>query len=192
MKREEAKANLIALGVAEPTDEQVTNYLNQLEGETNGLKTKISKIEKDAQNVAELQKQLKELQDSKLTDEEKALKEAEEKSQRIADLEKQVTAMTLKSQLAEQGIVGDAADQLIESSANGLNVELLGQIIKAREEAAAKKKEEEIANNSTNPNGGAANGEEAKPDDVLNAEAMKDVFGSKPADADKQNYYVLN
>ena len=30
MTREQAKQNLIAIGVAEPTDEQVSNYLNQV------------------------------------------------------------------------------------------------------------------------------------------------------------------
>ena len=34
MTREQAKQNLIALGVAEPTDEQVSNYPNQVNGET--------------------------------------------------------------------------------------------------------------------------------------------------------------
>ena len=29
MTREEAKQNLVALGIEEPTDAQVTNYLNQ-------------------------------------------------------------------------------------------------------------------------------------------------------------------
>ena len=29
MKREEAKQNLIALGIEEPTEAQITNYLNQ-------------------------------------------------------------------------------------------------------------------------------------------------------------------
>lgn len=192
MKREEAKANLIALGVAEPTDEQITNYLNQLGEETNGLKTQLSNAQKEAQNVADLKKQLKDLEDSKLTDEERMQKEAEEKAQHIADLEKEVQTMKLKSQLAEQGITGEDADKLIETSANGLNVELLGQIIKAKEEAAAKKKEEEIAKGSTNPNGGNSGGEDAKPEDVLNAEAMKDVFGTTNTDADKANYYVLN
>ena len=34
MTREQAKQNLISIGVAEPTDEQVSNYLNQVNGET--------------------------------------------------------------------------------------------------------------------------------------------------------------
>ena len=34
MTREQAKQNLISIGISEPTDEQVSNYLNQLNGET--------------------------------------------------------------------------------------------------------------------------------------------------------------
>ena len=195
MTREQAKENLKKIGIEEPTDEQVTNYLNQFSGETNTLKTQLAEAQKNAQNVEELKKQLKTLEDSKLTDEEKALKDAEAKEQEIASLTAKVKAMELKSQLAEQGIVGEDADKLIESSANGLDVALLGQIIKAKEDAAAKKKEQEIASKSTNPGGGSVGGTDdsgAKPEDVLNAEAMKDAFGTKTADADTQNYYVLN
>ena len=194
MKREEAKANLIALGVADPTEEQISNYLNQLEGETNGLKTQLSNAQKDAQNVADLKKQLKDLQDSKLTDEQKAENEQREKDNQIAELTAKVQAMEMKSQLAEQGITGEDADKLIESSANGLNVELLGQIIKAKEEAAAKAKEEEIAKGSTNPgggNGGKKDDEDDKPADVQNAEAMANLFGNKTTDDKIKDYYVI-
>lgn len=194
MKREEAKANLIALGVAEPTEEHISNYLNQLEGETNGLKTQLSNAQKDAQNVADLKKQLKDLQDSKLTDEQKAENEQREKDNQIAELTAKVQAMELKSQLAEHGITGEDADKLIESSANGLNVELLGQIIKSKEEAAAKAKEEEIANKSTNPGGGGSVGSgdnpDEKPADVENAEAMASFFGTKPKE-DNKDFYVV-
>lgn len=42
MTREQAKKNLVALGVEEPTDEQVTNYLNQHNGE-------VKKYQEDAE-----------------------------------------------------------------------------------------------------------------------------------------------
>lgn len=40
MTREQAKQNLISIGISEPTDEQVSNYLNQLNGETKKEKDK--------------------------------------------------------------------------------------------------------------------------------------------------------
>ena len=194
MTRQQAKANLEKLGFAEVTDEMVTNYLNQLDGETNGLKTKLAQAEKDALNVKDLQEKIKELEDSKLTDEEKAAKATEEAQKTIIDLQNKVVAMELKTQLAEIGITGEDADKLIENSNGGsLDVALLGTIISNRETEAAKKKEQEIADKSTNPNGGSAGGEgggDDKPADVLNAESMKEAFGVKPND-DNKNYYVL-
>lgn len=195
MKREEAKMNLEKLGFTEVTDEQITNYLNQIEGETNGLKTKLSKAEKDAQNVADLQKQLKALEDTKLTDEEKAAKDAKEKDDLVAQLQGEVKSMQLRSQLAEKGITGEDADKLIASFNSGsFDVELLGNIIANRETEAAKKKEEEIANKSTNPGGGGSVGSgdnpDEKPADVENAEAMASFFGTKPKE-DNKDFYVV-
>lgn len=179
MTRNEAKANLEKLGFTDVTDEQITSYLNQLEGETNGLKTKLSKAEKDAQNVAELQKQLKELQDSKLTEEEKAEKAKVEKEQEIASLNAKVKAMELRTQLADKGITGEDADKLIESFGGGsLDVELLGKIITERETNAAKKKEEEIANRSTNPGGGSSAGDEKDIDKGYDENVVNSVVSS--------------
>lgn len=196
MTRAEAKANLEKLGFTEVTDEQITNYLNQIESETNGLKTKLSKAEKDAQNVADLQKQLKDLQDSKLTDEEKAAKEAKEKDDLVTQLQGQVKSMQLRTQLAEKGITGEDADKLIESFNGGsLDVELLGNIIATREADAAKKKEEEIAKSSTNPGGsGSAGGSDDKDkgydENVVNSVVTSIVGGGDKSTADIIGNYV--
>lgn len=192
MKREDAKANLIALGVAEPTEEQITNYLNQLEGETNGLKTKLSKAEKDAQNVADLQKQLKALEDAKLTDEEKAEKLAKEKDDLVAQLQGEVKSMQLRSQLAEKGITGDDADKLIASFNGGsLDVELLGNIISNRETEAAKKKEQEIAKQSTNPGGGTAGGTGGDSDKGYDENAVNSVISSMVGSGEKSTTEII-
>lgn len=192
MTRNEAKANLVALGVTEPTEEQITSYLNQFSGETNSLKTQLADAQKNAQNVEDLKKQLKELQDSKLTDEERAVKEQKEKDDKILELENKVKDMELKGKLAEQGITGEDADKLIASSNGGsLDVELLGQIIKARETEAAQRKEKEIADNSTNPNGGkGGSSDDAKTDDVAFAERLAKSFGNVPNEENK-NIYAL-
>ncbi len=180
MTRENAKANLVALGVAEPTEEQISNYLNQFGSETQGLKTQLANAEKNAQNVADLQKQLKDLQDSKLTDEEKIAKEQQEKEQRIADLETKLRNTELKSQLAEKGITGEDADKLIESLNGGsFDVALLGQIISNRETEAAKKKEEEIAKTSGNPGGGNGGGENKEYDEKLVDSIVSSISGGE-------------
>lgn len=193
MTRQDAKANLEKLGFTDVTDEQITNYLNQLEGETNGLKTKLSKAEKEAQNVADLQKQLKELQDSKLTEEEKAEKAKVEKEQEIANLNAKVKAMELRTQLAEKGITGDDADKLIESFGGGsLDVELLGKIITEREANAAKKKEEEIANGSTNPGGGGSAGDDKDIDKGYDENVVNSVVASMVNVGEKSTAEIID
>ena len=192
MKREEAKANLVALGVAEPTEEQITNYLNQLESETNGLKTKLSKAEKDAQNVADLQKQLKALEDAKLTDEEKAAKAAQEKDDLVAQLQGEVKSMQLRSQLAEKGITGEDADKLIASFNGGsLDVELLGNIIANRETEAAKKKEQEIAKGSTNPGGSGSAGGNGGDDKGYDENVVNSVVSSMVGSGEKSTTDII-
>lgn len=192
MTRENAKANLIALGVAEPTDEQISNYLNQFGTETSTLKTELANAKKDAQNVADLKKQIKDLQDSKLTDEEKATKEQQEREQRIADLETKLRTTELKSQLAEQGITGEDADKLIESMNGGsFDVSLLGQIITARETEAAKKKEEEIAKTSGNPGGGSTGGDDGNKEyDEKLVDSIVSSIGGSESNADIIGNYV--
>ena len=75
--REQAKENLKTLGVAEPTEEQVTNYLNQVGGETQKEKELANKYKTDALKVADLQKKLDELNDANLSEIEKANKATE-------------------------------------------------------------------------------------------------------------------
>ena len=195
MTRADAKANLEKLGFTEVTDEQITNYLNQIEGETNGLKTKLSKAEKDAQNVADLQKQLKALEDAKLTDEEKAAKDAKEKDDLVAQLQGEVQSMKLRSQLAEKGITGEDADKLISSFNGGsLDVELLGNIIANRETEAAKKKEQEIAKGSTNPGGGGSaggsDGDKGYDESVVNSVVSSMVGGGEKSTTDIIGNYL--
>ena len=48
MTREQAKQNLISIGVADPTDEQITNYLNQVNGETQKEKDKAAEYKEKA------------------------------------------------------------------------------------------------------------------------------------------------
>lgn len=192
MTRETAKANLEALGFTEVTDEQIKNYLNQLEGETNGLKTKLSKAEKDAQNVAELKKQLKALEDAKLTDEEKAAKDAKEKDDLVAQLQNQVKAMELRNQLADKGITGEDADKLITAFNGGsLDVELLGNIISNRETEAARKKEQEIAKNSTNPGGGTAGGKGDDSDKGYDEKVVNSVISSMTGSGEKSTTDII-
>ena len=48
--REQAKKNLISIGVADPTEEQITSYLNQIGSETQKEKDKADKYKEKADN----------------------------------------------------------------------------------------------------------------------------------------------
>ena len=67
-------------------------------------------------------------------------------------------------------------------------MELLGQIISARETAAASAKEKEILNDTPNPIGVGGKTEEAEPVDVANAKKI--TFGQGVDEANK-DYYKL-
>ena len=71
MTREQAKQNLILIGVAEPTDEQVSNYLNQVNGETKKEKDRADGYKAKADKADELQTQLDEIEAGNLTEVEK-------------------------------------------------------------------------------------------------------------------------
>ena len=88
MTREQAKQNLIAIGVAEPTDEQVSNYLNQVNGETKKEKDRADGYKAKADTADDLQKQLDELQAGNLTELEKANKALDTANKHIAELQK--------------------------------------------------------------------------------------------------------
>lgn len=190
MNRLQAQENLKSFGIEEPTDEQITAYLNQVNGETKKEKDRADKFKAQADRASELQSQLDEVNNANLSEVEKANKATETANKQIAELNKKIAQMELKAQLAEKGIVGEDADNLIDADGK-LNIETLGKIISERETASASAKEKELLDKTPSPQGnnGGGNGEEdAKPLDVLNAEQI--TFGAG-VDLDKRDYYKL-
>lgn len=91
MTREQAKQVLIGMGIEEPSDEQVTKYLDSVTGEVKKEKDKNTSIKEKADKAEALQKELDELKQQNMTDAEKAeLERQKEKAaneKRISDLE---------------------------------------------------------------------------------------------------------
>lgn len=192
MRREEAKEKLISYGVAEPTDEQITDYLNTLNGATEKERKRADQYKADADKVKNLEKQLSDMQDANLTDIEKANKAAADAQAEIEKLRNQI-AMTEKrsaalKNLASMGITGEDAESLINDNGEISDFEALSRVITSQKEAAAIAKEKEIANNSGNPGGGTGsnNGNNDKPEDVKLAEAIS--FGNSAKVEDKDYY----
>lgn len=161
MTREQAKALLVTLGITEPTEDQITNYLNSVNKEVKSEKDRAEKYKAESEKVATLQAQLDELNNKGLTEVEKANKATEQANAKIAELEKSLKTMTVQNKLSSLGITGEDATNLI--SENGeINFDTLGQILTNREKAAATAKEAELAGKAGNPGGSNGGGEPEK------------------------------
>lgn len=173
------------------TDEQITNLLNQNNSEVAREKGKADKYKADAQKADDLQKQLDDLNSQNLSDIEKANAERDKALNSVSDLQNQIKTMQLKTGLAEQGIVGEQADKLIESLNGGnFDTSLLGQIISEKNKSAIADYEKKNLDGTPNPDGnkGGTGGDE-KPEDVKNAESI--TFGTQSAEQSAKDYYVM-
>ena len=191
MTREQAKQNLIAIGVAEPTDEQVSNYLNQVNGETKKEKERADGYKAKADTADGLQKQLDELQAGNLTELEKANKALDTANQQIAELKKNNAIRDLREKaMTDFKVTAEQAKTIVKEDGSFDTAEL-GKIMSEKETAAAQAKEQEIAHGSTNPGGDTAGGnkDNEKTADVENAEKI--TFGSNSATAEEKNHYVI-
>ncbi|MBO7732764.1 MAG: hypothetical protein J6S67_09435 [Methanobrevibacter sp.] len=157
MTRETAKSLLVTLGIETPTDEQITNYLNQVNKEVKSEKDRADKYKGEADKVAELQKQLEELNSKGLSEVELANKATEKANAKIAELEKSLKTMTVQNKLSALGITGEEATKFFDENGE-LNFDTLGQVLTNREKAAAIAKEKELAGNAGNPGGNGGNG----------------------------------
>ena len=144
MTRDDAKKTLVALGLNDVTEEQITSYLNTLNGAIKSEKDRADRLSKEAEKVSELQKQLDEINDKGLSEVEKANKATETAMKRVAELEKNIKTMQTQKQLAELGIVGESADKFFDADGN-LDFSVLGQILSDTKAKAAADKEAELA-----------------------------------------------
>ena len=188
MTREQAKQNLIAIGVAEPTDEQVSNYLNQVNGETKKEKDKADQYKAKADNADELQRKLDELEAGNLTELEKANKALDTANQQIAELQKKNAIRDLcEKAMTDFKVTAEQAKKIVKEDGSFDTAEL-GKIMSEKETAAAQAKEQEIANNSTNPGGGTAGKEN---ENKTTAEKLVEkLYGGQKQNNDILSHYV--
>lgn len=191
MTREQAKQNLIAIGVAEPTDEQVSNYLNQVNGETKKEKDRADGYKAKADTADGLQKQLDELQAGNLTELEKANKALDTANQQIAELQKNNAIRDLREKaMTDFKVTAEQAKTIVKEDGSFDTAEL-GKIMSEKETAAAQAKEQEIANGSTNPGGGTAGGNKAGADNKTNAEKIAEsIISNAPKNNDVLSHYI--
>jgi len=182
MSRNEVKELLMSWGIEEPTDEQISDYLNRMQKEVKAAEDKATRYKADADRVKDLESQIEELSNANLTDLEKANKATEDALNQVANLQKTVTQMQLMKSLAEIGIVGEDADGLI-SEDGSLNTEQLGKIIESREKAAVATYQKQTLDSTPAPDGKKGEDEEEKPyKDIVDR-----VAASKKAETEAVN-----
>lgn len=196
MKREEAKQKLIDLGIAEPTEEQISSLLDSVTAETKSEKARADKYKEDASKAADLQKQLDDLQSQNLSDAEKAQKENEKLLQQIAELTSNNFKSEAKAILKGSGLEDADVDALLPGMIAGLDKV---EDVQARANAyvsamnkfrdnAIKEHDKEVLNDTGTPGGEGGSGGDDKTEDVLNAEKIS--FGGVAKEAQTaRDYY---
>ncbi len=184
IKRDEVKQKLIEMGIAEPTEEQVNSYIAVISNELKASEDRAARFKAESDKVKDLEKQLNELNNAKLTDEERSAKAVEEANQRVLELETTVKTMQLQKSLAEIGIVGEDATDLVGEDGN-LNVEKLGQIIGAREKSAVDVYKKQALDDTPAPDGKkGSEGEDDDKGDPLTKDIVDRAVASKKAETE--------
>lgn len=168
MKRED----LIAMGLSEENaDKIMADYGSSVQR----AKAKVDEYKTKADKAEELQKQLDDIEQGKLTEVEQANKNLEKANARIAELEKAQAIATQRSSAASKfNVTAEQAAQIVKDDGS-FDYDVLGKIISEKETAAAQAKEQEIANGSTNPGGGTAGGN--KDNEKTEAEKAAESIG---------------
>lgn len=172
MTREQAKQNLIAIGIAEPTKEMIDSYLNQFGSETRHMQSQIDELNGFRTTAEQLQAQIDEAARANMTDMERlqaqlaeSQKAVESANQQAAGYKAALNKANITSIFAKSGLTGDFYAGIIDSISamddeQGLSVAntFVEGIIKNNQEALASAKqswEAEKLAGTANPGGGA-------------------------------------
>ena len=182
MTREQAKQNLISIGLEDPTDEQITNYLNQVNGETQKEKDKAAEYKEKADKADEYKAKIDELEAGSLTEVEKANKALELANEQIAKMQKENSIRDLREKsMTDFKITAEQAKTVVKDDGS-FDTAALGKIMSEKETAAAQAKEQEIAGKQDIPGGGSAGGGKDKTEAEKTAEAIgKTLAGTNEA-----------
>lgn len=193
MTREEAKQNLVALGIEEPTDAQVTNYLNQFHNNRPSPAPNPNPAPKPEPQPQPTPAPVPNPQPNQ--------NPAPQNDDEIEKLRKQIDALQkenikkdIRAYAAEKGLTGEQAENVLAGFQDNYDlaktaIDSMSQIIADKETAAAQAKEQEIANRSINPGGGNPGG---KDEEKTNAEKIVEKLygGESKQEKSVLSYYV--
>lgn len=198
MTREQAKNNLISFGVENPTEEQITNYLNQVNGEAQKEKDRADKLKEKADKADEYKNQLDALEQQNLSEVEKAQKENEKLQQQIAELQANSFKAEAKAILKGAKLEDSDIEVLLPGMVAGLDkvedVQMrtnayVSTLNKVRENAI-KEHDKDVLDGTGTPGAAGGAGNETKTEDVAFAEQVAASFGAanKESESAFKNY----
>ena len=193
MTREQAKQKLIDLGIAEPTEKQISDLLDSVTSETKAEKARADKYKADADKAKELEEKVAELENQNLTDAEKQQKENEALQKQIKDLTESNYKTEAKAILAKAGISDEDMEALLpgmiadtlentQARANAY-VSAMNKSI----EAAIKNREKEDLDGTGTPGSGDGGNEDKSSAEII---ASKLFSGSKKQENSILSHYV--
>lgn len=154
MTREEARQNLVALGIEEPSEAQVTNYLNQFH--SNRPNPQPTPQPTPAPQTNPTPEPTPNPDDGG---------ELETLRNQIAQLQKENVQKDIRAYAAEKGLTGEQAESVLAGFQTDLKaakkaIDSIAQIISDKETAAATAKEQELLKGTPNPGGGTGGKDE--------------------------------
>lgn len=150
MTREQAKKNLISFGIEEPSEEQITNYLNQVNGETQKEKDKAEKLKEKADQYDETQRLLEEEKQKNMTAEEKLVEAERIANEKAIEFAKKANRLDAEKILLDAGLTSEDYESFIDGIVSENNEQTktlatsLAGTFKAKNEAALQKAKQEL------------------------------------------------
>lgn len=187
MTREEARLNLVALGIEEPTDAQVTNYLNQFHSNRNQNPNPPAPNPAPAPIPNPTPQPAPQPAPGGNED-------LEGLRQQIADLQKENARKDILAYAVSKGLTGEQVQNVLNAFGENVDVakqaiDSISQIISDNRAAAAKEKEDELAQGASNPGGGNPGG--GNPGEKSTAEQIvAKMYGGKKTNNDILSHYV--
>lgn len=163
MKREEAKQNLVALGIDEPTDAQVTNYLNQFHNNRPQQEpTPVLQPQPQPQPTPEPKPEPKTEPKPTSGNED----DLESLRNQIEQLQRENVQKDIRAYAAEKGLKGEQADKILASFQDNLDaakvaIDSMTEIISESNKTAIADYEKKNLDGTPNPDGGKG-GDEKK------------------------------
>jgi hypothetical protein len=177
MTRAEAKQLLINLGIAEPSEEQITNYLNSVHGEVKKESDKLDAQKAELDRLKEIEKDLEAEKNKNLTAEEKVQKALADAEKAKLEFSKQSNQLAVEKIFVAAGLTEEDYKDFIADIVSD-NAELstklansLVSTITKQKDTAIQKTKEELLDKTPTP-GGDGGDNDTKTEDVALAESL--------------------